>query len=109
MLRSLVISSSKESVLSPIPLLGSFMILLSLSLSLIHILASRTKSKCDKFKEELQDKTSTKITTAQVDANSVPQLVELINREKPDIVINVCLLYTSDNKVIFIFLVSYKF
>ena len=37
-------------------------------------IASRTKSKCDRFREELQDKTSTKITTAQVDANDVEQL-----------------------------------
>ena len=56
-------------------------------------IASRTKAKCDKFKEELEGKTKTKITTAQVDANSVPQLVELINKEKPDIVINVALPY----------------
>ena len=56
-------------------------------------IASRTKSKCDKFKEELQDKTSTKITTAQVDANNVDELVALINKEKPDIVINVALPY----------------
>ncbi len=56
-------------------------------------IASRTKSKCDKFKSDLEGKTATKITTAQVDANSVPQLVELINKEKPDIVINVALPY----------------
>ena len=56
-------------------------------------IASRTKSKCDKFKEELQDKTATKITTAQVDANDVDQLVALIEQEKPDIVINVALPY----------------
>ncbi len=56
-------------------------------------IASRTKSKCDKFKEELQDKTSTKITTAQVDANDVNQLIALIEQEKPDIVINVALPY----------------
>ena len=37
--------------------------------------------------------TKTKVTTAQVDADSVPQLVELINKEKPDIVINVALPY----------------
>lgn len=48
-------------------------------------IASRTKSKCDKFKEELQDKTATKITTAQVDANDVDQLIALIEQEKPDI------------------------
>ena len=56
-------------------------------------IASRTKSKCDKFKEELQDKTATKITTAQVDANDVDQLIALIEQEKPDIVINVALPY----------------
>ena len=50
-------------------------------------IASRTKSKCDKFKDELQDKTSTKISTAQVDANNVDELVALINKEKPDIVL----------------------
>ena len=48
-------------------------------------IASRTKSKCDKFKEELQDKTATKITTAQVDANDVDQLIALIEQEKPQI------------------------
>ena len=37
-------------------------------------IASRTKSKCDKFKEELQDKTKTNITTAQVNADNVPEL-----------------------------------
>lgn len=56
-------------------------------------IASRTKSKCDKFKEELEEKTETKISTAQVDADSVSELVALINREKPDIVINVALPY----------------
>ena len=56
-------------------------------------IASRTTSKCDKFKEELQDKTATKITTAQVDANDVDQLIALIEQEKPDIVINVALPY----------------
>ena len=56
-------------------------------------IASRTKSKCDKFKTELEGKTKTKITTAQVDADKVPELVALINKEKPDIVINVALPY----------------
>ena len=56
-------------------------------------IASRTKSKCDKFKEELQDKTSTKISTAQVDANNVDELVALINKEKPDLVMNIALPY----------------
>ena len=57
-------------------------------------IASRTKSKCDALKAQVEAKgTKTKVTTAQVDADSVPQLVELINREKPDIVINVALPY----------------
>ena len=57
-------------------------------------IASRTKSKCDALKAQVEAKgTKTKVTTAQVDAYSVPQLVELINREKPDIVINVALPY----------------
>ena len=57
-------------------------------------IASRTKSKCDALKAQVEAKgTKTKVTTVQVDADSVPQLVELINREKPDIVINVALPY----------------
>ncbi len=57
-------------------------------------IASRTKSKCDALKEQVEKKgTATKVTTAQVDADSVPQLVELINSCKPDIVINVALPY----------------
>ena len=37
------------------------------------MIASRTKSKCDKLKEELQDKTKTIIHTAKVDANNVDE------------------------------------
>ena len=56
-------------------------------------IASRTKSKCDVFKEKLEGTTKTKITTAQVDADDVNQLIALIAQEKPDIVINVALPY----------------
>lgn len=56
-------------------------------------IASRTKSKCDALKNELEGKTKTKITTAQVDANSVEQLVNLINDFKPDVVLNLALPY----------------
>jgi len=42
-------------------------------------IASRTKSKCDKLKADLEGKTKTIITTAQVDADNVGELVELIN------------------------------
>ena len=48
-------------------------------------IASRTKSKCDALKEKLQGTTSTKITTAQVDANDVDALIALINEVKPDV------------------------
>ncbi len=56
-------------------------------------IASRTKSKCDALKKELEGKTKTKITTAQVDANNVPELVALIREVKPDIVMNLALPY----------------
>ena len=57
------------------------------------VIASRTKSKCDAFKEKLQPTTKTVISTAQVDADNVPELVALIKDVKPDIVINVALPY----------------
>ena len=56
-------------------------------------IASRTKSKCDALKEKLEGTTKTKITTAQVDANDVDQLVTLINQVKPDVVLNLALPY----------------
>ena len=55
-------------------------------------IASRTKSKCDALKEKLDDG-KTIITTAQVNADNVSELVQLINHYKPDIVINVALPY----------------
>jgi len=55
-------------------------------------IASRTKSKCDALKEKLDDG-KTIITTAQVNADNVTELVQLINHYKPDIVINVALPY----------------
>ena len=54
------------------------------------VLASRTKSKCDNIARAIG---SDRIVTDSVDADSVPQLVELFNRHKPDIVINVALPY----------------
>ena len=45
-------------------------------------LASRTKSKCDALKEKLEGTTKTKITTAQVDADNVEELIALIEKEK---------------------------
>ena len=55
-------------------------------------IASRTKSKCDAFKEKLGGG-RTKITTAKVDADSVEELIALIERERPDVVLNLALPY----------------
>ena len=56
-------------------------------------IASRTKSKCDDLKAKLEGTTKTKITTAQVDADNVDELIALINEVKPDIVMNLALPY----------------
>ncbi|MBR6835116.1 MAG: saccharopine dehydrogenase family protein [Oscillospiraceae bacterium] len=55
-------------------------------------IASRTKSKCDALKTKL-DGGKTKITTAQVNADNVEELVALMKSYKPDICINVALPY----------------
>ena len=57
------------------------------------MIASRTKSKCDKIKEEMEGKTKTIIHTAKVDADNVPELVELIRSFQPDLVLNLALPY----------------
>ena len=57
------------------------------------MIASRTVSKCDALKEKLQPTTKTKITTAQVDADNVDDLVALVESYKPDAVLNVALPY----------------
>ena len=56
-------------------------------------IASRTKSKCDALKEKLEGTTKTKITTAQVDADHVDQVVALIRDYQPDLVMNIALPY----------------
>ena len=56
-------------------------------------ISSRTKSKCDALAAELKGKTATKITTAQVNADDVQQLIELIKSYKPDLVMNMALPY----------------
>ena len=55
-------------------------------------ITSRTKSKCDALKAKL-DGGKTKVTTAQVDANHVDELVALIEKVKPDVVMNLALPY----------------
>ncbi len=52
-------------------------------------LASRTKSKCDAIAAQIKRP----IQTAQVNADNVPELVALIRRVKPDLLINVALPY----------------
>ncbi|MGN0277690.1 MAG: saccharopine dehydrogenase family protein, partial [Hominisplanchenecus sp.] len=56
-------------------------------------IASRTKSRCDELAAHLQGKTSTKITTARVDADDVSQVIDLINSFRPDLVMNIALPY----------------
>ena len=56
-------------------------------------IASRTQSKCDALKEKLEKTTSVKLTTAQVDADNVQQLVDLIGHYQPAAVLNVALPY----------------
>jgi len=56
-------------------------------------IASRTLSKCDAIKASLEGKTKTIIHTAQVDADNVPELVALISKFKPEVVINLALPY----------------
>jgi len=52
-------------------------------------LASRTEAKCKAIARQIKRK----IRTAQVDADKVPQMVKLIKRVKPALVINVALPY----------------
>ena len=53
-------------------------------------LASRTKSKCDQIASEIKD---VKINTAQVDADNVQEVVDLINKTGAELVVNLALPY----------------
>lgn len=55
-------------------------------------IASRTVEKCEAIKVKL-DGGKTRIQTARVDADNTEMVIELINKFKPDIVINVALPY----------------
>ena len=58
------------------------------------VLASRTLRKCDAIAAECAKiGLPTKVQTAQVDADNVPELVALINKVKPFMIINVALPY----------------
>jgi len=54
------------------------------------LLASRTKSKCDKIAADVG---GNRIQTAQIDADNVPEMIALIEKFKPNLVINVALPY----------------
>ena len=56
-------------------------------------LASRTKSKCDAIASAVKERYGVHIDTCSVDADSVPELVALINKVQPKLVINVALPY----------------
>lgn len=56
-------------------------------------LASRTKAKCDKIAAEIQEMHGVTVKTEQVDADNVADMVALIERVKPFLVINVALPY----------------
>jgi len=54
------------------------------------MLASRTKAKCDIIAERIG---KNRVQTAQVDADNVPELTDLIRSFKPELVVNVALPY----------------
>lgn len=57
------------------------------------MIASRTKKKCDELAEKLRKTTKTHIETAQLDADKLGEVVELINSYKPEAVLNLALPY----------------
>lgn len=56
-------------------------------------LASRTVSKCDAIAKDIKENQNVEISTATVDADNVPELVELIKKVNPKVVLNVALPY----------------
>ena len=57
------------------------------------VLASRSIDKCDAIAEAIAADNGRQITTAQVDADEVPELVALMTRVQPELLINVALPY----------------
>ncbi len=56
-------------------------------------MASRTKSKCDQIAKDVKSDLNIKISTDQVDADHVPEIVALIQKVKPKLLVNVALPY----------------
>lgn len=57
------------------------------------VIASRTKSKCDKLAADILKRENVKVEIDQVDADSVPELVALFKKHKPELVMNLALPY----------------
>ncbi len=57
------------------------------------LLASRTRAKCDRIAQRIQQQYGRKIQTAALDADKPKNTIKLIKKFKPDIVINVALPY----------------
>jgi len=57
------------------------------------VLASRTVSRCERIRDGVRARFGREIKIDQVDADDVPQTVRLIDRERPDLVVNVALPY----------------
>jgi saccharopine dehydrogenase (NAD+, L-lysine-forming) len=58
------------------------------------VIASRTLSKCEAIRSAIEAKgTKTRLSTAQVDADNTGELIALIEREKPEVVLNLALPY----------------
>ena len=56
-------------------------------------LASRTLAKCEAIAASVKERTGVTVAVAQVDADNIPETVALIQRIKPDLVLNVALPY----------------
>lgn len=57
------------------------------------VLASRTKSKCDKIAADIKAKLGVSIQTDQVDADNVAELIALFKKHQPKLVVNLALPY----------------
>ncbi len=60
-------------------------------------LASRTKAKCDLIAQSVKERAGTTIDTARIDADDVPATTALIERVKPDLLVNLALPYQDLN------------
>lgn len=56
-------------------------------------LASRTVSKCEAIAQSVKDRTGVEIQTSAIDADDVPAMSALIEREQPALVVNLALPY----------------